>query len=515
MPATGGTILVHYDTWANEYGTLGARQAGQLGAGWFHAKNLQRYRNGHIGPRAGLRAYAFTGLSSGVVHGFGWAGTTGSDLWFAQGTALRLLDSAGFTSAVQAVAGTLASTPTRPLQWVEGPSSRTYIANYGDKLYYLDHVAKTLTAIVGSPAAGCLTFYGDRLIAAGNSANPNRVFYSDAAAYSTFGAGSYFDVGDAGGQIRGLFVQRGHLVIVKQDGTWWVLTGVPGVNDTLRRVTGGGVHPWHLHANSIVGLGDDRVMFVPISAGWPAAFDGARVAEKRHLDFLDNDEVTPDSPLFVRAVRGFRNDEYAIVGGSGDSGSQGRALLYRNGVDTFHDFDQSPDAYVASDAQGHVFLCDGGSGGAAPKFWAWDVHLDRPAFATDTYARDKDGDAGSTFDAFLHLPEWRDPGDREVQVRSVVVDFTKWNTGSAQTNHFEVAVDALDRLNVDGPKTSATQSFDEAAASASTSGTRARKVVTVGDQGSGLAFQVRLTQMRGVTIERVTVVCDLAPGRSR
>lgn len=509
----GERFVVPYDRFEKEFGSLGARAAGMAGPGWFHALNMQRYRNGFIGPRSGLRAYVPTGVDIGLIRGFGWAGTAGVDIWYVQGTNVRLMDSADFADVIQTATGALASTPTRPVQGVEGPASRVYLANYADKCYFLDLVAKTVTAIATTPGASAICFYGERLMAGGDATNPNRLYYSGAATYTTWSAANFIDVGDAGGQIRFLFPQRGHLVIGKQDGTWWVLTGVPGVNDTLRRVTGGGVHPWHLHANSVVGLGNDTVKFVPLSSGHPATFDGVGVTEEPHLDFLGNLEVTPASELFVRAARGFRKDEYVIVGGSGSAGSQGKALLHRLGSSTFHDFDQNTEALVSSDAQGHIFICDGGGAAANPKFWVWDIHQDRPAFTTDGRARDKDGDAASVFDAFLHLPEWWEPQEREVLVRSITVDFIKWNTGSSQTNAFTVRVDRLDHLNTSGVVSSFAQSFTEAVGSAATTGTPQRQVFTVGDQGVGTGFQVKLTAIRGVSIRRVAVECIVEGSR--
>lgn len=505
-----------YVTWdrftGGEWGNLGARQAGLAPKGMFHALNMVRYRTGFLGPRWGLRDMAFTGMPVGAVSGFGWAGTAGSDLWVAQGTALRLFNTGTPGSAAQAVSGTFAAAPTRQIQSVEGPLSRTYMANYGDKLYYLDHVAKTLWAIAGSPAAGCLCIYGDRMIAAGTPTNRRRLYYSDVDNFTSWPAVNFIDVGNV--EIRAVFPQRGHLVIVGQDGQWWILTGVPGINDVLRRVQGP-AHPWHFYASHAAALSSGEIACVPLSSSWPARFDGIRLREDRHLEFLANDEVTADSDLFVKVIRGFKSEEFVAFGGNPPAFDlRGQALLHRMDVSTFHDFDQATSAFAASDAQGNIYLSDGGAAGISPKVWAWSVENDRPAFTTDTYGRPVDGAATSQPQAYLHLPEWWEPQEREVLVRAVTVDFVKWNTGHSQTNHFDVVVDAIDRYANPGPTSSAVQSFDEAPSAASTEGTSERRVFNVGGQGSGTGMQVRLTSIRGCAVRRVAVEVEIEGRRA-
>lgn len=49
-------------------------------------------------------------------------------------------------------------------------------------------------AIAGSPAGRALNFHKGRFHAAGTTANPSRVWYSDLGSYATWGASSYFDV---------------------------------------------------------------------------------------------------------------------------------------------------------------------------------------------------------------------------------------------------------------------------------------------------------------------------------
>lgn len=504
-----------------DFGSMGSKFAGRTAPTKMGAVNLVAYRNGDIGPRAGLRDMGVTGTAAGLVWGLFWRGTSGSDLGYVQGTAVKLIDAGAAANAVQSVAGALAITPTRPVAWVEGPSPRTYITVYGDKAYYVDHTAKTLTAVTSSFGTGAICFYGERLMTGGTAANPGRVYYTEAGVFTTQPAANFFDVGDGRGEVRGLFAQRGFLSIVLSNGEWWILTGVPGVNDVLRKVTANAQHPWVLAENACASLGDDTVAYVPLSAGWPAAFDGARVQEKRWLDFLGNSETTDSSPFFVRTVKGFKPEEFAQLGGK-DSGIdyRGRALLFRNGIHTFHDFDVSTDALAASDGQGRLFLTDRGTGAVAPKFYFWKLNLDRPGFAADAYSRAGDDDNTSATPMTLTLPELFAAPGTEIVPQTVTVEFTSWQHGGSFTNGFDLFVDGYDQdessgVSSTGVQVSSTVSFSESQGSSTTEGMRRRKTFGILGVDPAGALRVRFNSIQGCSFTSVALDYEVVAGRGR
>ena len=494
---------------------MGAELAGRVAPRKFHALNLVAYRDGSLGPRAGLFNLAPTGTANGLVWGLGWRGTAGGDLFYVQGTAFKLLDAGAAGNAVQSVANALGGTPTRPVAWFEGPSPYTYVFSYGDGGGRLNHSTDTWSAFSSEPAAGVVCVYGERVLAGGISATPGRVFYSAALDATTWTADQFFDVGDGRGEVRGLFPQRGFLAILLSNGEWWVLTGVPGVNDVLRRVSGGGVHPWHQAEPSMALLGDDQIAYVPSSSGWPAMWDGARIKDLRHLDFLGNNEVTPDSPFFVRTVKGFKPEEYAMFGGK-DTGFdyRGKALLYRHGIHTFHNFDIDTDALAASDGQGKIFLTDRGAAGTPPKFYVWQINLDRPAFTSDAFAEPGDDSTSSAFDCYLEMPEVEAPPGMEIVARAVTVEATSWQHGGSFTNNITIGVDGLDRYEGTGVVSATAQSFNEAQASSSTSGTK-RRITKSFAMDPFAAVQVKLSAIRGCSIRRVVFDYETVPWRGR
>lgn len=97
------------------------------------------------------------------------------------------------------------------------------------------------------------------------------------------------------------------------------------------------------------------------------------------------------------------------------------------------------------------------------------------------------------------------PEGREQMVRSVRVDFRKWDTGSATANNFSVTVSALGRFDQDGKGDSATQSWSEASASASVNGTDDSETFGFGDQGYGKGFRLEVSAIRGAAIQAIHV----------
>lgn len=481
-----------------EWGVLDEEEARKRKGLW-HGGNVMVFENGTIGPRPGLRKYVPSGgMPSNPLKGFSFTGTPAKDILLVVGTTAYYLDGTDLTPAVTAFSGSLASTPTVPVQMIEPAESLVYFISYGDKIYKLNLLTDALSAVASTPGGRTIARYGDRLVAGGTAADPQRVFFSNAAVFDTWGASDYFDVG-YGGQVRALFEQRGHLAIAMSSSEWWVVTGSLGSSDQLRKVVTGH-HPWHFWPTFAELLGDDRVLFVGTREDYPGFFNGAAVQEHRHLQF--NGGAAPSNSASDRkVVRLKRADEALVLDSSGDG------LLFANGVWSFHDF-TGPEGWATSDLQGRVFMSDGGDTGVAPVIYVWRHDLDRPGAVGDTYARPGD-DSDTPVDAFLHLPEFWHDRRHEMRVTRVDVDFIKYDTGSSSTNHFDVNVRTLRRYGGAAFDESTTQSFDEAASSANASGTKQRQ--SFGGFGSlapGNGLQVRFTNVRGCAFRSVTVHYD-------
>lgn len=492
-----GSKIVRYDEFSG--GEFGAIDPGKAPAHTFHAKNMLVYRNGQIGPRAGAKALAYTSVGNGVVVGMGWRGTPNVDLWWVVGTAVKYANSRSVGSAAGTFTGALASTPTA-VEWVAVGNDDTYLVSYGDKVYHLSHLGPTNAAVSGSPGGADITVHGQRLFVAGGPSDLDKVFYSDLADFDTWGASSYFFVGNASGAVRGVWSQRNHLTILTQNGEWWVLTGEVGGTPTLRRVTGGGVDPWAAGPNTAEINGADLLVHVPINSDFPAEFDGSSIQEHRHLEVNSGTPFTGATDLKV--VRGMRPDEALIV-----FPTTKKFAIDRNGVWTFHTSELSAiSPFVVSDGQGQIIFCKNGTVSTAAEFFTMKLDLDRPGFVGDGLSQP--GDASTTpLDCTLDFPiEWSPPG-KERRVRSVTVDYTKWDTGNTgNANKFRCTPKTWRHYSLSGPQSATAQTWTEAAASASTSGIKARKVFRFGTESKfGGGFQITFDQIIGVSFDSFVV----------
>lgn len=505
-----------FDTFdKGEYGSKGGFQAG-LEPGWWSGKNLCVYRDGSIGPRWGVKELTTTGLVNGVSLGLWFNPVTGAELGIVIADKAYAVNNATGVATVCATSFTV--TPTEPVDTYLTDGAIRHIANPNEGLYYMTHVAgaPTLTRLTlgGDPPGRAVALHGDRLFYGGPDSFGHRVWYSDAAALSTWGAGSFFDVGYLP-QIRFLHSQRNALLIAKQDGSWWLYTGVPGAA-TLRAVRRAGRNPWHLFQPMCVALGNEDIVFIDNGQDWPTIFNGATFQELDALGFMGGN--APGNAKEVGGARLLRSADMLLVSGkTTPAGAVGRMIQRLYGVWSFHTFGVTVTAQVAQSDTPLVYLTDGGAGGAHPKIWQYNTGQDRPAFVSDTYGLPGDNTT-VPFDAFLHLPEKWAPDGQLYGVRSVQVDFKSWDTGITDPlyyNHFGVQVRALERSGRQAPvQTSGVQTFDEVPSASSTAGSYRRMVFNVGDQGYAGGFEVYLTAIRGVSIVAVTVLADTRTQRA-
>ncbi len=484
-------------------------------------KNMLLYQNGALGPRAGLIDLAPTGVPSGILRGMGWASYSGKTMWFIINQTVYGFDQQTIGSAVATYTGAgIPVLPTVPVASALGPQG-TYITNYGDATYLLDHSTRVVSELTGSPGGRTICLYNDNMVVAGTSAVSNRLHYSAPADYNDWPAGNYIDIGDSW-QIRAIYPQRTHILIAKEDGSWWIIYGTLGENDSLRKVYGTGAGsadpnlsvsaPWS-ERDSIM-LESGKVMFIPNAKDYPAYFTGAVAKHERHLQFLGgiSTNVSTLPPTMCMKTLNY-DDEVAVVSGMEGTGDN-RMLLLHEGAWTYHTFDVNIGGWLAMGGGDRAIIASAGSDApsTAPKFYGLKTYLNRPGVVGGAY--ESVGDASNTaFAANFTLPEWWSGPNEEVRVRSVTVDFLQFNPNGGQTNHFDIIVTAF-RQHEGSSTASATQSFDEASASGSSSGVPCRITKKFGDQGQGAGFQIALSAIRGVAIKSIEVTIEKSPRRS-
>lgn len=486
--------VVYSDFSKGEYGTLGGRRAPD---GSWTGLNMRVYRNGSLGVRPGLHDLAVTGMPAGTVKGIAYIPFTGKELIVVVGTSVRFVSFAQ-AAAVSASAGTLTATPTYPIRFSESTRSldgRVYFQNPGDGSYYATPAAVTLTALTNDPTGFCMELYKNRMVAGGPA---ERLRYSNDSVFDTWSSLQFIDVGYNYPAFQ-MVSHRDGLSVFAQ-ALIWRFTGTIGSTQVLRRASSG----LAISTQGDAVLDNERVFYIPGARTAPVIFDGGTADEKSlaHLEWHTDSAGTTD-PVSGGIARRYNDILFSNYG-------YDRGLWRSSGAWTFHEWGVTQSGLLTRAAADKFVIA---SDGTTPSLYVLDASLDRPGFTSDTYA-----DPGDISDTQLSgnftLPEYWDPQLKEVRVRAVTVNFTKWNTGGLTTNNFTLTVTALDQYGGGAPVASATQSFNEAGSAATTAGVDQRAVFYFGDQGPGGGFQIALTAIRGVAIRDIVVSIETLPSRA-
>lgn len=493
----------------------------------FSATNMLVYRTGEIGVRTGVRNVTPAGVANGVVQGLGRMPSSLSTVFYAQGTAVKYFDP---------VEGGTLSTATGAFTGA-GPTARTHMDDAGNTVYIATTTVNgysltgsTLTSLNNMPNAQAIALYGQRL-AVVPTATPNSIVFSADSSFNnwTISAGNAVSVtiGDSD-PIKAIFAQRTHLAVLKQNSGLYILTGTPGTSETVRLASRleGPLASWQAGRTR----SDDRIWFATTNAQPMAMFDGTNVS------WYDNYPLSLFSQFAARTVMPLRYDDQTgaafIVEANAGVGTANEVWLHHRGMWTRHTFGVGITAQAASCGVGfpqdggtdpsrirygsQLVFTDGGAVGAPPAFWSWLPCPDRPGLEASPFAQsaERAGDASSTpVTGTLTLPEQRSEDGHEIQVRGVIVDFRSWQTGGASNNHFDLAVNTLNSYESPTPVSSATAAFDEAPSLSSLAGSVRSKYFSFGDQGRGSAFNLSLTNIRGVAFTRFRIVTETYPAR--
>lgn len=530
MAVRDGDAFRFFGWTGGEYGDLDPIVAGRSQAQMFHANNLMLYRTGLIGPRPGLVDLGLTSAPTGDIQGMDTLAVgdgSGPYFWVMTGGNVyqARLTTGSFTSAYTGASAGLTGI-TRPIPNGGSYGSGTILNIYDKGIYQLAHsTTKTFTNISTSLGGGNAIGYATTRFVlnsadGGSWTGDSRMYYSNVfPGWGTFSASGYYDIGAC--EITMLRPWRDGLLVGNNVGEFYYQTGVLGTSATIRRLTRAGA-PGAEARGAI--LGGDKAVYMAANTSFPATFNGAITENLKHLKFTgneaDDDGISPGFRVLPMPWGG--PEDYAIFSGQTGAGAANRALLYTNGVHTYHTFEQTTSAWAVSMGDGaatnnmdwtfFVIASDDGNG----DFWEWAPSVafldDRPGFSGDV--DNSIGDASNTpFEQFLHTPIEVFANGEQRKVNEVIIDYTAWNVGAGNCT-LKAQVDAVLRWDGDaGSSSTETTLLDSAASGFSTSGTRKRAILRCGDQGSGGGFQVKVTEMAGIAIESITAVTE--PDRRR
>lgn len=507
MPS-GKALVTFADFSGGEFGLLGDVIAPK---GSFTGNNVVRLLDGTLCPRSGLVDLAPSGIPAGVVRGFG-VHPYQQKAWVIVGTAVRDFGLSALSPASRSL-GSLDAAVSGRIRSVVNVGDSTYITNYGDKVYTLDHGAGTVAGVSGSPGGRVVTLFADRMLVGGTAAHPNRIQYSRWRNYTDWPAAGFIDLGSADYPIVALFGATHQLVAAKTDFSWWTLAGIPPISERWGKVARG-LRPGDTTAAPTrwALVGGEDTWFVAEEGDYPVRVAGDKFQRLEHLSLTaltgDYDD-TGNTPKVGMAGLAKSEELLAVTGGN-DSIYDDQALLFHRGVWTKHAFGKSISGWVdgREDTSRRAIICDGGAAGTAAKFYSWSYDLDRPPFDGKTF--ESLDDAGVAFTSEFTLPEFVDPKQNEISLVGVVVDFKKWNHGFGGDNTITVEVTPTHR---DGSGDGAPQSttFTEDAAEASVSGTTDSRRLTFANTNFASGFRLKVTGIVGCAIQRLHLFYDTRP----
>jgi hypothetical protein len=414
-------------------------------------------------------------------------------------------------NGVGSTTGSLDSAPTSTSAVTRGESQVIYYTDAADDDSYKVSVATglpVLTKYVNSPGGGAIALYGDRLVVGGRTAasTPNILYYSAAGDFTTWPALNTLAVGGDTSPITGLYTQRTQLLIAKPEG-FFVLSGVPGVNETLRRVTSSPGPTWQRDGDTLGANG--QLLFVPNDQSCLASFDGSydRLLDNYFAEgfgsmsyiMRERDAIIylTSSILGLKMWVYYRNCWTQHTFGSSVATDLQFVTSASRTIPTLTSDDQPTTIAFANDA-------------GTSQVYLWSLGQDSPGSTTLAIpGNNLPGDNSlAQLTGNFSLPEWHSDEGSEVVVRGVIVDFRDWNTGGTLSNHFDCRVDSYRNYDNSSPIVSHTESWDGIGTQSSTEGTVRRKFISMGDQGGGNGFQIHFTNCRGVAFRRIEVIIE-------
>lgn len=497
-----------------EYGTLGPSLPPGVGPGWFTGKNVMVYANGSVGPRPGVRTVTRLGTwPDGIVRVL-FPSTNASQSTFTQiGEHGRQ-----FTTDLTA----LELTVTHEFNDDPIPEPTTYpnngqhrgLGNWvivpGDGLYRAKIDDDTVILADGAMNGRVMRFYRDRQLAAANS---DEVWFSDPGpdGWDTF---EDFFNGTSFNPVSAFLELRNGVLIPQATPNLDLVTGTIGTSSSVLRRVSSRAAPTDPYG--CASIGSEFVVMMGRGFTYPMLYNGAAWEELRHLAYAGDDARATSAdngavPAHTVIDLEF-DDSWMILSGLDGDDSANRMLLAWGGARTYHTWETSIAPFARRFNEGVIMLTDGGSATDPPEFYTWFPDLDRPGFVSDPFSQPGD-DSDSPLDAYMHTPAWVAEDGQEILLRGAVIEFTKWNTGAAETNHFSVTVDARRRYSAAGPVTSTPQVFDEAGSAATTAGVDAAVHLHFGNQGWATECQVKIDELRGCAIRRITPILEQRPER--
>ena len=283
-------------------GWYGSLDPAKVPDNMFDARNMIVYRDGSIGPRPGLRAMNVPKVISGQVYAIDSRRNISVNsetlvLWIEYNGALSNPELYGVKDDQSGDVGTgypwtindvlPAVTSGFPINMYHKSNYRTFIHIPEEGGLWLFQQGQ-ITALDTSSGSRVGTTSGVRVLR--DEADTLNLFYSNASDPTTWGALDFIAIAeDPGASIVNISELNNYVVIVTDYGGWYMLSGVPGINDVLRQVYQDLVYPSPWGMKAFVTTSENELFGLSPENNFPVMFNGTKLDKLQYLSMNPED----------------------------------------------------------------------------------------------------------------------------------------------------------------------------------------------------------------------------------
>lgn len=516
-------VVLRWDSWKG--GDFGVLDPAFADKDQYTGENVYPYTSGLLGVRAGAKVLPVTGLPAHTIVpgplGF-WKRPNTPTAVIVIGNRPYEFPVAGGAAVPWA---TYAETPIKAVRFVSGAGIPYSLMN--NKLF--KHPNATTTTLITTPAAmSFITRWGYYFV--GIDANvPWRIWFSTVDAggshFDTWGANDYLDIGDTE-PITALAPIFNTLYVGKQTG-WNAVSGVLG---TLASVRGVAVGQGPVDPRAVSVSTDNRIIYWPTERS-PAFFNGERVAVQSAQQLVGPRYTSPGDTVLAT------NTSRRLILGA-DDGDVMTLYTWSAGAWARHVFPASLSALAPGDPRDSTGMPEDvllavlapTTIGQDVKIVAFNHALDRPGNLGDKWSSPGD-ELGQPFTepvaGQFALPSYWEPVGRQVRVRSVIIQFRKWNMGGPDFMcEIQARVSTLGRYGGGRRPGELHRWFEPSERNPPIgddpfglgrvfdAGADDSWRINVGEQGYGNGFQIEIPLMVGVAVREVVALVDVRSERT-
>jgi hypothetical protein len=485
-----------------DYGDLDSSKAE---SNQYHGNNVMVYDSGLIGPRAGLKALPVTGLPDHTTAPgpMGFSSFGGNLL-----IAIDRLYQIPVTAPAAVAQDAYPTSTTTPVRFARA-NGILYTLKGGIVYKHVGTATTAVTMPTGITFSELVQW--EQWLIGVDAAVPYRIWYtfldSGGPDFDVWPDNNFLYVG-GNETIQSLLPIYNTLYVGKSTG-WWAVSGVLGIQASVRAITlGNGPRDARLAAATT----DNRIIYWP-NQDSPAMFNGEKV---RVLESQSLRQAQTDFPSDGIAVTPTHQKVYM----AGDSDAD-------NNATDLYEYSQGRWSYLSlNTAIGGILPADVTCGSSLPSGVIFTVNnpttigdpvvissfhhsLDRPGHVDDEYASPTDPGDTELVSGELELRSWYDGQGRQVMVRSVIVQFRKWESGLANSlNRITMNVTVNGQYE-SGSSTGQTAEWYEPSERATADGVNDSWRVNIGEQGFGNGLTITFPKLQGVAIREVIALCQV------